>query len=330
MRNSILTKNVISLISWSLFRDRTVSWVRITNGITEYVTETSEEIPTENVDLFISTRKRVAKTKPRPKIVLNLSSKSVPINERKWMDIDPQPFDHSCFEESKFMTRTLRHDSSTPRDEDGAVRFDEFIVKLKEFFVSTLQWTVKTWANSLAQGGGWKKRLQYCLNPFSSNEFLYFRVIQGHSGENVVDPLLQDNIVSGWFRRVHLPSENAYEMHSIIQCGLSLGGKSRQTVSVLHSREPDRHSTWSKRRWIRSGRTQNRTAQTHLEISPKYSIFVHFKAWSEKGVSDSIKLERMQLLFETHYQRFVSIKWFAWKQGKNYTAEFSSHPGYLA
>ena len=26
---------------------------------------------------------------------------------------------------------------------------------------------------------------------------------------------------------------------------------------------------------------------------------------------DSVKLDRMQLLFQTHYQRFVSIKWFA-------------------
>ena len=92
------------------------------NGINKYVTETSEEIPTENVDLFISTGKLVAKAKPRPKPVVDLSFNSVPINERKWIDIDTQPFDHSCFEVSKFMTRTLRHEASVPLEIDGAVK----------------------------------------------------------------------------------------------------------------------------------------------------------------------------------------------------------------
>ena len=126
----------------------------------------------------------MAEAKPRPKPVVNLSSNSVPINERRWMDIDTQPFDHSCFEVSKFMTRTLRHDSSIPQDEDGAVKFDDLIEKLKVKFADTLQWTVITWVNSLAKGGG-KKKSQHCLIPYSSNEILYFRAIQGHSAENL-------------------------------------------------------------------------------------------------------------------------------------------------
>ena len=34
----------------SLFRDRTVSWVRIVNGINKYVTETSEEIHIASIE----------------------------------------------------------------------------------------------------------------------------------------------------------------------------------------------------------------------------------------------------------------------------------------
>ena len=75
----------------SLFKDQTVSWVRIVNGINKYVTETSEEIPIENVQLFIRTRRLFAKAKPRPKSVVNLSSNYVPITERIWIDIDPAP-----------------------------------------------------------------------------------------------------------------------------------------------------------------------------------------------------------------------------------------------
>ena len=103
----------------SLFRDQTVSWVRIVNGINKYVTETSEELPTENVDLFISTGRLVAKATPRPKPVVNCSSNPVPLNQRKWIDIDAQPFDHSCLEVSKFIIRTLRHEASIPQENDG-------------------------------------------------------------------------------------------------------------------------------------------------------------------------------------------------------------------
>ena len=204
------------------------------NGINKYVTETSEEVPIDNVQLFISTGRPVAKAKPRPKSVVNLSF-NVLIRERKWIDIDPQPFDRSCFEVSKFMTRTLQHDSSILRDEDGPVRFDDLIKKFKEKFAGTLQWTVKTWATSLAKGGGEKEGFQCCLNPYSSNEFLYFRAIQGHSGEKSLIHCCK----TLYCYRMTSPSTfyhigNAFDMHSIIKSGLIPGGKSlrrdRQSV----------------------------------------------------------------------------------------------------
>ena len=92
--------------------------------------------PIENVQLFISTGKLVAKAKPRPKSVVNLSSNCAPACER-----NPQPFYHSCFAVSKFMTRSLRH-SSIHREEDGEVRFYDLFEKLKEIFTSTLHWAV--------------------------------------------------------------------------------------------------------------------------------------------------------------------------------------------
>ena len=39
----------VEIMVESLFRDQTVSWVRIVNGITKYVTATSEEIHIESV-----------------------------------------------------------------------------------------------------------------------------------------------------------------------------------------------------------------------------------------------------------------------------------------
>ena len=46
----------------------------------------------------------------------------------------------------------------------------------------------------MAKGGGNKKRYQYCTDP-SGEEILYFRALQGHSGRNLIDPSVQDNVL---------------------------------------------------------------------------------------------------------------------------------------
>ena len=62
----------VEIMIESLFRDRTVSWVRIVNGINKYVTETSDEILFASVENR-GTGKLVAKAKPRPKPTSTLS-----------------------------------------------------------------------------------------------------------------------------------------------------------------------------------------------------------------------------------------------------------------
>ena len=54
---------------------------------------------------------------------------------------------------------------------------------------------LEEWISTLAQGGGPKKIFQYCVNPNSSNQILYLRAIQGHSGDDAVDPAVQDNVL---------------------------------------------------------------------------------------------------------------------------------------
>ena len=46
----------------------------------------------------------------------------------------------------------------------------------------------------MAKGGGDKKRFQYCTDP-SGQEILYLQALQGHSGRNLIDPSLQDNVL---------------------------------------------------------------------------------------------------------------------------------------
>ena len=112
----------------SLFRDRTVSWVRIVNGINKYVTETSQEILVTSVEIR-GGGKLVAKAKPRPELTLTLSL----VSNLSWpntrIDVEPRKFSQGCFEVSIFMIRLLRHDDTVHREDDGAVRFDDLAVR---------------------------------------------------------------------------------------------------------------------------------------------------------------------------------------------------------
>ena len=145
----------------SLFRDRTVSWVRIVNGIFKYVTEASEEIPVASVENRRA-GKPVAKAKPRPKPTLTLTPVSIPYRERKWTrwsrKIQPRLF--------------------------WSVKIHDQIVTTWWYSTSRRWWICKTWRPGrkvhgkvwwyfaieawitfLAKGGGPKTRFHYCMNP---------------------------------------------------------------------------------------------------------------------------------------------------------------------
>ena len=269
----------------SLFRDSTVSWVRIVNGIDKYVTETSETISLENVEHGV-TWKPVAKAKPRPKLTVTLSPFSIPVRERNWKDIKTERFRQERKTVSKAMTRFLRQYPSVPREDDGAVRFDEIMEKFKAKFDGTSQWPIDDWITCLAKGGGPKKRFQCCLNPNSSKHFLYFKAIQGHSGGNLVDPALQDNVLLPEdFTEYICHVGNASEIHSKASSGLIPGGRSlkreRQSVlfTVVNTMDDDQIMEE-----IRSDSDKPRIAPYKNTWRPhqKYSVLVQFEARSEE------------------------------------------------
>ena len=83
--------------------------------------------------------------------------------------------------------------------------------------------------------GGVKRKFQYCTD--ASGTIVYFRALQGHSGRNLIDPSLQDNVLipNDFFEYTdHVGC--AVNLHSIISSGLIPGGQSsskRQTVCFL-------------------------------------------------------------------------------------------------
>ena len=99
-------------------------------------------------------------------------------------------------------------------------------------FPQSINWSDDRWKVCLAAGGGAKRRFQYCTDD--SGIIIYFKALQGHSGRNLIDPSLQDNVVipSRFFQYIyHIGC--ALNLHSIINSGLIPGGQDsskRQTV----------------------------------------------------------------------------------------------------
>ena len=80
-----------------------------------------------------------------------------------------------------------------------------------------------------------KKRFQCCVNPNSSNQFLYVRAIQGHSKGSAIDPALDDNILlPKEFTEYLYHAGNANELNSTTRNELIPGGtrlkRGRQAV----------------------------------------------------------------------------------------------------
>ena len=92
---------------------------------------------------------------------------------------------------SKQLSTLLRH-GHLPRDDGGAIEFLRLQDYLPNDFVHSQHWSDEKWKSTMAKGGGNKKIFQYCTDP--TGEILYFRALQGHSGRNLIDPSLQDNV----------------------------------------------------------------------------------------------------------------------------------------
>ena len=141
------------------------------------------------------------------------------MNERNWIDIEPGNHSLSAYEVSKKVIHLLRHSQQVQREDDGAVHFWRIKENLQSQFPQNPYWSDNRWKACLAAGGGAKRRYQYCTDV--SGIIVYLRALQGHSGSNLIDPSLQDNvkIQSGFFHHIyHIGC--AFNLHSIINNGL--------------------------------------------------------------------------------------------------------------
>ena len=157
------------------------------------------------------------------------------MHERKRIDIEPSAPSLAAYGVSKKVISLLRHNQTVQREDDGAIQFWRITFHLRNHHSQIQNWFDDRWKACLAAGGGSKRRYQYCSD--NSGTILYLRALQGHSGRNLLDPLLQDNVIiqRGIFHHIYHVG-CAFNLHSIINNGLIPGGQDssrRQTVFFL-------------------------------------------------------------------------------------------------
>ena len=172
------------------------------------------------------------KAKPQRREFAGSSPRIVSIGRRNWIDIDSGKYSFSEYEVTKKVTFLLRHSQQMHREEDGAIHSWRMKENLQSKFPQSLHWSDKRWKACLAAGGG-EKREQKGDCTDDSGTIVYLRALQGHSGRNLIDPSLQDNLIikSGFFHHIY-----HIDVDSTINSGSILGGQSsskRQTVLFL-------------------------------------------------------------------------------------------------
>ena len=234
----------IEIQIWSVNQDNSQSWVRISCGTIKYVVDSNQDnteilaypqedqVPRTSIKVVAARSK--AKAKPQPRKLVGTTA-TIPMHERRWIDIEPSEQNLASYDLSKKVISLLRRNQTLQREDDGAIEFYRIKFYLRNHYSQIQHWSDDRWKACLAAGGGSKRRYQYCSDD--SRRILYLRALQGHSGNNLIDPTLQDNVVigSGIFHYIyHIGC--AFNLHSFINNGLTPGGQDlsrRQTVFFL-------------------------------------------------------------------------------------------------
>ena len=232
----------IEIRIWSVKQDNSQYWVRISYGTMKNVVDSiqnnteilvdphEEQLPQTSIKVVAARSK--AKAKPQPRVLVGTTA-TIPIHERKWIDIEPSEQTLAAY--WKKVMSLLRHNQTVQREKDGAIEFYRIKFYLRNHHSQIQLWSDDRWIACLEAGGGSKRRYQYCSDD--SGRILYLRALQGHSGSNLIDPALHDNVVIGteifnYIYRIGC----VFNLHSIINNGLIPGGQDssrRQTVFFL-------------------------------------------------------------------------------------------------
>ena len=116
----------------SVNKDSSHSWVRISYGTVKYVIDSIEdntEIPSDpqeervpQTSTKVVAARSKAKAKPQPRVLVGTTA-TIPIHERRWIDIEPSKQNLTSYDISKKVINLLRQNQTLQREEDGAIEF---------------------------------------------------------------------------------------------------------------------------------------------------------------------------------------------------------------
>ena len=159
---------------------------------TENPPDSQEEESLQTSSSVVAARSK-AKAKPQPRDSTGITT--IPLRERRWIDIEPSKQDLESYDLSKKVINLLRHNQALHREEDGAIQFYKIKFHLRDHQSQIQNSSDDRWKACLAAGGGPKRRYQYCSDYLGS--IIYLRALQGHSGSNLIDPALQGDVLVG-------------------------------------------------------------------------------------------------------------------------------------
>ena len=162
----------------------------------------------------------------------NLLVQQIPYRCMKedWIDIEPSEQDLDSYDLSKKVISLLRHNQTLHREEDGAIEFFKIKFHLRNHHSQIQNCSDDRCKACLAARGGLKRRCQYCSDD--SGRIFFLRALQGHSRNNLIDPMLQDKAVigSGMFHSIyHIGCP--FNFYSIVNNGLE--AKFEQTTNSV-------------------------------------------------------------------------------------------------
>ena len=224
----------------SVNQDSSHSWVRISYGTVKYVIDSIEEenseIPADpqeehipQTSMKVVAARSKAKAKPQPRELAGTTT-TIPIHQRRWIDIEPSKQDLASYDLSKKVVNLLRHNQTLQREEDGAIEFCKIKFHLRNHH------------SQIQRIGLMIDGKLVWLQEEDPNEDISIALIireqlfisEGHSGSNLIDPMLQDNVLigTGIFPYIYHVG-CTFNLFSTINNGLVLGGQNlsrRQTV----------------------------------------------------------------------------------------------------
>ena len=168
----------------SVNQDNSQSWVRISCGTIKYVVYSipdNTEIPADpqeervpQTSIKVVAARSKAKAKPQPRVLVGTTA-TLPIHERRWIDIEPSEQNLASYGLSKKVINLLQHSQTLQREDDGAIEFYKIKFYLRNHHSLIQVWSDDRWKACLAAGGGSKRRYQYCSDD--SGRILYLRAL---------------------------------------------------------------------------------------------------------------------------------------------------------